>query len=117
MKRAALLALLAAACRASGGAPQPAEAAQAVLSWEARHEQEVYGYLVYRAKQREGPYRRVNAEIVHAQQGAEDESHSYRWVDRDVQAGGTYYYYLDIVGVDGRKRRFSGVMAKTLPAG
>jgi hypothetical protein len=36
----------------------------------------------------------------------------YAYVDRDVAAGATYHYYLDVIGVDGRKRRFSDVVSR-----
>jgi len=87
-----------------------------VLSWEARNEDGVYGYLIYRAAAREGPYLRLNEEIVHVAVAGNAGTHRYTYVDTDVQPGRTYFYYLDIVGVDGRKRRFSGVMSKVVEA-
>ena len=55
-----------AGARLAGAAAVPAAAvAPAVLEWKATKEEGVYGYLVYRATDREGPYRRLGREIVH----------------------------------------------------
>jgi hypothetical protein len=86
--------------------------APAQLKWKTRGDSSVYGYLVYRAEKREGPFLRVSREIVH-RQGESDEA-EYAYTDWDVEAGRTYYYYLDTIGMDGRKRRFSGVIQKTV---
>jgi hypothetical protein len=85
------------------------------ITWEARREQQTYGYLVYRATQRDGPFRRVTPHVVRASDGAGP--HAYTYVDEDVAAGRTYYYYVESVGKSGRKARFSGVVAKLIPAG
>ena len=89
---------------------------QAVLRWVARDETDVYGYLVYRSPRREGPYTRVNERAVSVV-GDGAAEHAYEFVDRDVEAGTTYYYYLDLVTRAGAKRRFSGVVEKRIPLG
>ena len=81
------------------------------LSWQARQEEGVYGYLVYRSDRREGPFIRINRDIIHAR-GVEVEIAGYRFVDTDVGVGRTYYYYLDTISTSGRKQRFSGVVSK-----
>ena len=86
---------------------------QSVLKWQARDERGVYGYVVYRAERREGPYRRISCQIIRVAPRA-DGVGEYAYVDRDVRAGASYFYYLDTVGLDGRKRRFSGVISKTV---
>jgi hypothetical protein len=84
------------------------------LSWKATREEGVYGYVVYRASAREGPFLRVGREIVHVSDEA-GETHAYTFTDTTVEAGKTYFYYLDTVSTGGQKARFSGVMAKTIP--
>lgn len=107
----------AAATAAATASPPPAAAGgtvpQAVLKWVTREETEVYGYLVYRAVHREGPFTRVNAQVVPAA-GREGGPHSYEFIDRDVEVGTTYYYYLDLVTRSGAKKRFSGVVQKRI---
>ena len=106
--------LLFVAAAAAVGASSPEEAPSATLNWQARQEGQIYGYLIYRSEKREGPFRRINRTIVHANAADGDTVESYRFVDRDVEPGKTYYYYLDTLGGDGKKKRLSGVMAKTV---
>lgn len=101
----------AAAPPVAGSAPR-----QAVLRWVARDETDVYGYLVYRSPRREGPYTRVKARVVPVVADGATE-HAYELVDRNVEAGATYFYYLDVVTRSGSKKRFSGVVEKRIPPG
>ena len=110
----ALLVLLGWGCGDGGNAPKVV--APAVLRWEARNESGSYGYLVYRSQSREGPFLRINREIVHVVDEADNGSQHYTYTDEDVESGRTYYYYLDLVGQNGKKSRFSGVIAKTVAA-
>ena len=89
---------------------------QAALRWQARNEKGVYGYLVFRAEKPEGPFLRISREIIHSRPAGQDEAEvsSYQFVDADVAGGQTYYYTLDLVANNGQKRRFSGVIAKTV---
>ena len=73
---------------------------RAVLRWKARSEKGVYGYLVYRANVENGRYQRVNAEIIHVSTSEFDEPSEYRFVDRNVETGRTYFYYLETIGDD-----------------
>jgi len=97
----------------------PTEAAaverpQVRLAWSVRQEDDVYGYLVYRSQRAEGPFVRVNAEVVHAAP-APDGVGRYQFVDLDVRPGASYYYYLDTLTPAGLKKRFSGVQSRRVP--
>lgn len=83
------------------------------ITWEVRQEQETYGYLVYRADRREGPFRRINRDILRVSSGPEP--HVYSYTDDQVAPGHTYYYYLESIGRGGTKSRLSGVMTKVIP--
>ena len=96
---------------AEGGA---VTATPALLEWKATKEEGVYGYLVYRSTDRNGPYYRLGHEIVHVSPEP-GEIHSYRFADPTVEPGKTYYYYLDTIATTGVKSRFSGVVAKLIP--
>ncbi len=60
----------------------------------------------------EGPYRRVNPDIIRARHVTPTATSSYRFVDVKVESGRTYYYYLDTVSDGGFKQRLSGVITK-----
>ena len=109
-----LLAGSLAGCAARSSPTAETDPPTAVLHWQARNEKGVYGYLVYRAERREGPFLRISREIVHVPPEAPDVG-SYEFVDRDVEPGRTYYYTLDVVRTTGHKSRFSGVLSKTVP--
>jgi len=108
------------AARADEGAPTPTptrdggggDRPEVVLRWTASEEDGVYGYLVYRADRREGPFRRVNQEIIHVARDQSEGAGTYRFVDTTVAAGRTYFYYLDAVSMGGLKQRLSGVISK-----
>lgn len=100
-------------CAARGKAPAPSPA-ENVLRWQAQNEKRVYGYLVFRAEQPEGPFLRISRQIIHVPPDA-PEIGSYQFIDREVEPGRTYYYTLDMVRSTGHKTRFSGVISKTVP--
>jgi len=83
------------------------------LTWDAGQEEQAYGFLIYRADRREGPFRRVNARIVPVQEGPPP--HRYTYEDRDVEPGHSYYYYLESISKGGVKARLSGVVTKVIP--
>lgn len=107
MRRLVLLVGLPLAALALRAAPGPDPI---VLSWRARSEERVYGYLVYRSSHREGPYLRASADIIHVGPGAGE--HSYEFSDPSIEPCTTYYYYLDQVYRSGQRDRFSGVVSK-----
>lgn len=85
------------------------------LRWKAADANGNYGYLVYRSASRLGPYVRINAEIVMTPKDGAKE-HEYVFEDLKVEPGATYYYYLDTIDTAGVKKRFSGVLPKTVEA-
>jgi hypothetical protein len=96
-----------------GEAP-PAATPGNTLSWTAGEERGVHGYLIYRALDRSGPFRRINDAIVRVPNDGVD-PHRYTYVDEQVEPGVTYYYYLDVVSEAGIKQRFSGIISRTTP--
>jgi hypothetical protein len=86
---------------------------RARLVWEASQEDQAYGFVVYRADRREGPFRRLNDAIVPVQSGPPP--HEYAFEDRTVEDGRTYYYYLESISRSGQKSRLSGVVTKVIP--
>ncbi|MEO8669865.1 MAG: hypothetical protein ABI411_01045 [Tahibacter sp.] len=90
----------------TGGGP-------ARLHWSASNDSQIYGYVVYRAEDRAGPFQRISTEIVHALRDAE-QVHKYVFEDGKVLPGKTYYYYVDSVGTRGQRSRFMPVVEKTV---
>jgi hypothetical protein len=86
---------------------------RARLVWNATQEDQTYGYLVYRAERREGPFLRVNARVVRVGTGPEPGAYAYE--DDTVEPGRSYFYYLESIGKSGAKTRLSGVVTKVIP--
>jgi hypothetical protein len=83
------------------------------LTWDAGQEDQAYGFLIYRAERPDGPFRRVNKDIVRVSDAPPP--HRYTYEDREVQPGRSYYYYLESVSKGGLKARLSGVVTKVIP--
>uniref|UniRef100_UPI0021487A79 hypothetical protein n=1 Tax=Tahibacter caeni TaxID=1453545 RepID=UPI0021487A79 len=91
---------------ASGSGP-------ARLQWSASNDGRLYGYIVYRAEDRAGPYRRISSRVIHVLRDQE-QVHSYTFEDTDVSAGKTYYYYVDTIDLRGKRERFMPVVEKAV---
>jgi len=101
-------------------APPPAANAPATtppprgLSWRARNDEDLYGYVVYRADKEIGPFRRVSPVIpVDSERGVD---HRYVFDDPTAVPGRTYFYYLDTIDRRGTTERFSPVRSRVTPA-
>ncbi|MGB0132488.1 hypothetical protein [Dokdonella sp.] len=87
----------------------------AVLSWQIKPNPDVFGFNVYRATSRTGPFLRVSKELVRPKSSASDSAqNTVRFEDADVESGRTYYYYVDVVRNSGLSERLTGVVAKTV---
>lgn len=88
------------------------------ISWKVLEGKGIFGYIIYRSDQRQGPFLRASAKIIRNNDpgAAKDEPTEYEYVDDAVESGRTYYYFIDVVDVSGRKQRLSGVQKRTVRA-
>lgn len=77
-----------------------------LLRWQVENEVGIYGYAIYRADSAEGPWRRLNDGIIHAENVPESLS-SYAWRDTSAETGRKYWYYIGTLGRDGTRKRFT----------
>jgi hypothetical protein len=84
------------------------------LTWRAANDDRVFGYMVYRATDRAGPFHRVSDSPVrrNGASAAGEGRHDYTFTDASVKPGTTYYYYIDSIAKSGAQARFSPVMSK-----
>lgn len=83
------------------------------LAWSARNDDKIFGYVVYRAEDRAGPFVRISEQpIARKEPAAGSDKADYAFVDASISPGATYYYYIDVLGSDGEQRRFSPVLSK-----
>ena len=80
-----------------------------LLKWQVSNENNMYGYLIYRGDSENGPFLRVNKDIVHVGPDKGDGvTSSYAWRDDSATAGKTYWYYIGMLKRDGTKQQLSG---------
>lgn len=79
-------------------------AARVVVEWTTATEINTGGFNLYRSERAEGPFVKVNAQLIPA---APDPvvGGKYRYEDASVAPGATYYYQLEDVGLSGATAR------------
>ena len=112
MKKLLLLVGLAASATSAAAPPKN------TLHWKVVEGKGIFGYLVYRADVRAGPFLRASPKLIRTINPHVDKdlASEYQYVDADVEAGKTYYYFIDVVDMSGRKQRLSGVQKQTVTA-
>jgi len=77
------------------------EGAAIHVEWETVTEVDLLGFSLYRSDAHDGPYAKLNEELIPAQAPGQPIGAAYSWLDSDVEAGSTYYYKLEDVDVYG----------------
>jgi hypothetical protein len=100
-------------------APAPPNAGHVTLTWQAESSPERAGFNVRRSQRGDGTYYTINDALIQPEVGAAAASSAmaaYRFVDRDISPGKTYFYRLEDVSVSGRGA-LHGVVSVTVPQG
>jgi hypothetical protein len=121
--------VIAGACRSAapgdGQAPPPktvpsaptaeshAEAFENTIKWSTASELDNFGYAVYRSESEDGPFARINTEVIEGA-GTTDEVSHYCFVDDTIDPHKTYYYYVESISMSGVRERFTPI-AETPP--
>jgi hypothetical protein len=77
-----------------------AEGGAAVLRWTTQSEHENFGFNVERAGTEDGPFARLNKEIIRGT-GTTNVPHDYSYQDNGVEPGHTYWYRLEDISTSG----------------
>jgi len=85
-----------------------ASGAGAVLKWETSREEKMRGFRVVRSESEEGEYKVVTPKLIRPNR------ESYRFIDRTVETGRTYYYKLEAVSIDGGSVFFGPLMVEMI---
>lgn len=78
------------------------------VRWSTASESDVFGYDVYRSNHREGPFQRITPQPV-AGGGSTDLVRRYEFVDRQIEAGTVYFYYIEEISLSGTRDRLTPV--------
>jgi len=86
--------------------PPPGEGP--LLRWSVAHQDPIYGYAIYRADSENGPFLRVNKDVIRVVDDSADKSGSYQWRDNSAESGKTYWYQIGILNRNGSKKDLTG---------
>jgi hypothetical protein len=82
--------------------------ARIVVQWTTATEINTAGFNVYRAERAEGPYTKINAQLIPASDALT--GGKYQYEDTTVVAGRTYYYLLEDVEYGGATARHGPIV-------
>jgi fibronectin type 3 domain-containing protein len=87
------------------GSGTPATHHSVTLTWRASISKHVVGYNIYRGKRSGGPYIKINTAL-------DPNTHD---IDKNVQAGATYYYVVTAVNSAGAESAHSNQVKAVIP--
>jgi protocatechuate 3,4-dioxygenase beta subunit len=93
-----------------------ADGSTVVLAWETVSEMDLLGLNLYRAGSLDGQQTRLNGDLIAGQAPGCPVGAAYTFVDALVQPGGTYYYWLQMLDVQGDTDLY-GPVSVEMPAG
>lgn len=81
-----------------------------LLEWTTASEVNTAGFNLYRSENKDGPFAKINAQIIPASTDAVLGG-KYQYADAGVEAGQTYYYQLEDVEYSGITTRHGPIVA------
>ncbi len=95
----------------------PAPFGQITLAWVTGTEVRTAGFNIYRSENPDGPYKRINSQLIPASGSLAGSRYMYQ--DADVTPGKTYYYQLEDVEYNGANTRHNpiSITVATSPQG
>jgi len=93
------------------GAPKAAGAEEPyknTIKWTTATEVDNFGFDVYRSGVEDGPFDKINAEIIEGA-GTTDEPTRYEFVDDTIDPTREYYYYIESVSMSGVREQFTPI--------
>lgn len=86
----------------------PADELKNTIRWATASEINNFGYDVYRGDTEEGPFVRLTPSPILGA-GTTDETQRYEFVDKNIEPGRDYFYYVESISIDGERERFTPV--------
>lgn len=109
---AGIVTILVFACQTPGterpGKSPSEKMGQVVIQWPTEYGADVYGFNIYRSESAQGPFTRVNTDIIPSSSGENKEY--YRYIDKPLALGKTYFYYIESISYAGQKRKMTPVL-------
>jgi len=79
-----------------------------VIRWSTASEHDSFGYDIYRGLSADGPFSVINSEVIPGA-GTTDMPSSYEFSDTDIEAGMTYWYYIESISLQGERKRITPI--------
>ncbi|MCP4896792.1 MAG: hypothetical protein GY906_07415 [bacterium] len=76
------------------------------VRWVTASEVENFGFDIYRGTSEDGPFDRITEDPLEGA-GTTDEPQKYVYVDDTIEAGQSYYYYVESISMAGVREKFS----------
>ncbi|MBN1900576.1 hypothetical protein JW926_04535 [Candidatus Sumerlaeota bacterium] len=77
-----------------------------VIRWKKIRSYDSYGYNIMRSETREGPFIRLNRDIILGSLTSKPDI-EYKFVDQPLEIGKIYYYYVESVDYAGQKKQMT----------
>ncbi|MDA8016758.1 MAG: hypothetical protein MPN21_04850 [Thermoanaerobaculia bacterium] len=87
----------------------PEEPYKNTIRWSTASEVENFGFNVYRGDTADGPFQRLNDEIIEGGYTT-DEPQSYTFIDDTIDPYRSYFYYVESVSLSGIRENFTPVL-------
>lgn len=78
------------------------------IRWATASEVDNFGFDVYRSESEDGPFERLNAEVIEGA-GTTDEPSHYEFVDDTIDPRKAYYYYVESISMSGERELFTPI--------
>ena len=78
------------------------------IRWRNETEHENYGFNIYRGDAKEGPFEKLNKEIIPGA-GTSSTPKEYVYIDQPLEIGRVYYYYIESISFAGEKEQITPV--------
>lgn len=84
------------------------------IQWRTTSQEQIFGFNVYRATVKGGPFTKLNATLIRSKQGQGTQQYSYE--DANIDPTRDYYYFVESISLDGIRERFTSLIHKTAVA-
>lgn len=79
------------------------------IKWSTASESDNFGFDIYRSQSADGGFERITTQPI-VGGGTTDVPRQYRFVDESIEAGQTYFYYVESISLSGERKRFTPLM-------
>jgi len=86
------------------------------IFWQTAAQTTLAGFNIYRAENDEGPFELMNDVIIPVQ-GDRITGFRYEFLDGDVSSGKIYYYWIDVLRLDGTSEKLPSLEIRTPMSG